>query len=79
MKLCGVIVTLYFCFALTSLPVSSQQPRAQDPRSINTIRIDTDLIMIDVTACPYQKLHPCLFFLRLARWSAILFPHPIDW
>jgi Ca-activated chloride channel homolog len=50
MKLCGVIATLCFCFAVTSAPVSSQQLRAQDPRPITTIRIDTDLIMIDVTA-----------------------------
>jgi Ca-activated chloride channel family protein len=49
MKLYGVIVILCLCFAVTPLPVRSQQPRAQDSRPTTTIRIDTDLVMIDVT------------------------------
>jgi hypothetical protein len=49
MKLYRVIVILYHCFAVTPLLVRSQQPRAQDSRPTTTIRIDTDLVMIDVT------------------------------
>ena len=43
---------IVFCFSLAALTRHSQaqQPRAQDPPPSNTIRIDTDLVVVDVTA-----------------------------
>jgi hypothetical protein len=48
MRLYGIIITLCFCLAVTSLTVRSQQPGGQDSRPPTTIRIDTDLVMIDI-------------------------------
>jgi Ca-activated chloride channel family protein len=50
MKLYGIIITLCSCLAITSFSVRAQQSRAQDSRPTTTIRIDTDLVMINVTA-----------------------------
>src|SRR5437879_13030969 len=44
------LTLVVFCFSLAALTLHSQaqQPRAQDPAT--TIRIDTDLVVVDVTA-----------------------------
>src|SRR2546421_10850240 len=41
-----------FCFSLAALTLRSQaqQPRPQDQPPAGTIRIDTDLVVVDVTA-----------------------------
>lgn len=46
------LTLVVFCFSLAALTLHSQaqQPRAQDPPPATTIRIDTDLVVVDVTA-----------------------------
>lgn len=46
------LTLVVFCFSLAALTLHSQaqQPRAQEPPPATTIRIDTDLVVVDVTA-----------------------------
>src|SRR5215813_4138560 len=51
MKLCGIVTA--FCLglpAIAAFPARAQQPSAQERSSGLTIRLNTDLVMIDVTA-----------------------------
>jgi Ca-activated chloride channel homolog len=50
MKLFCAIVSLCLCLAASSLTARSQQPSVQDSRSTTSVRIDTDLVMINVIA-----------------------------